>query len=460
MSKLNSNLISYNSSKMNITSIINKSKKKKVKNQEILLLKKLVNSEVREAKGQSLINSYIKSVEREYESLIEKAINDDILNETNKKSLIFQKALNKVQSKINSKDKSKKNILNNSNSSSFYDNKLVKSNSSLNITPIKKSSKKNKIEQNKENSNQQSIYWKDYEFLKMSSAEPIKKAKKVINKNIIRNKSKEKLNKSNTSSVKEKQLEDYYIYLLNRRKKICDDKKLNEAELQEKIESEILRKLFEQIFNEDDKLKKYLEDEKSPDFYKRFIIQNEIKKDNILSKIFKLNFKESSNLEGPKLCDKSRFICKYIINYEPIYKRLDEIIKLRKINLEKIKKRLLKHKYKKHSEKKYDIIKNKEWLKSMDNWYARKKYKIKEIKEQIEKNNPINKECKFQPSISHNKNNDDNIDIKNNKVGILCSDRLYSEYFILKEKKEKLIEKQKNNFSFHPNISYMEEMLI
>ena len=95
MSKLNSNQISYNSSKMNITSIINKSKKKKVKNQEILLLKKLVNSEVREAKGQSLINSYIKSVEREYESLIEKAINDDILNETNKKSLIFQKALNK-----------------------------------------------------------------------------------------------------------------------------------------------------------------------------------------------------------------------------------------------------------------------------------------------------------------------------------------------------------------------------
>ena len=158
MSKLNSNQISYNSSKMNITSIINKSKKKKVKNQEILLLKKLVNSEVREAKGQSLINSYIKSVEREYESLIEKAINDDILNETNKKSLIFQKALNKVQSKINSKDKSKKNILNNSNSSSFYDNKLVKSNSSLNITPIKKSSKKNKIEQNKENSNQKSIY--------------------------------------------------------------------------------------------------------------------------------------------------------------------------------------------------------------------------------------------------------------------------------------------------------------
>ena len=105
MSKLNSNQISYNSSKMNITSIINKSKKKKVKNQEILLLKKLVNSEVREAKGQSLINSYLKSVEREYESLIEKAINDDILNETNKKSLIFQKALNKVQSKINSKDK-------------------------------------------------------------------------------------------------------------------------------------------------------------------------------------------------------------------------------------------------------------------------------------------------------------------------------------------------------------------
>ena len=84
----------------------------------------------------------------------------------------------------------------------------------------------------------------------------------------------------------------------------------------------------------------------------------------------------------------------------------------------------------------------------MDIWYEKKNQKIKEKKEELEKNNPINKECKFQPSIGYN-----NIEIKNNKIGIKCSDRLYSEFFTLKEKKEKLLEKEMSNFSFHPNIS-------
>ena len=451
MSKLTSNQVSHNTSKINNTGVSTKSKKKGINTQEILLLKKLVKSEVREAKGQELVNTYIKLIEREYESLIEKTINDSEIIQAQQKSIIFQKVLNKAKSKINSRAKSKKNSENNSRSLSFYNNKLTNSKSSLNITPIKKSNKKkenvNQNEnQNKENSNQLSTYWKDYEFLKLSS-DPTRNPKNIKNKNNKGNSSNE--NSNNTiSSIKEKQLEDYYNYLLNRRKKICESKETDESQQQEKVELEILRKIFEKIFNEDEKLKKYLEDENSPEFYKRFIIQNEIKKDNILSKKFKLNYKESKNFEGPKLCDKSRLICKYNINYEPIYKRLDKVIKYHKINIEKIKKRLTKHKSRRHSEKKYNSNKNQEWLKNMDIWYEKKNQKIKEKKEELEKNNPINKECKFQPSIGYN-----NIEIKNNKIGIKCSDRLYSEFFSLKEKKEKLIEKEMGNFSFHPNIS-------
>ena len=75
----------------------------------MLLLKKLVKSEVREAKGQELVNTYIKLIEREYESLIEKTINDSEIIQAQQKSIIFQKVLNKAKSKINSRAKSKKN---------------------------------------------------------------------------------------------------------------------------------------------------------------------------------------------------------------------------------------------------------------------------------------------------------------------------------------------------------------
>ena len=264
MSKLTSNQASHNTSKIINTGVSTKSKKKGKNTQEMLLLKKLVKSEVREAKGQELVNTYIKLIEREYESLIEKTINDSEIIQAQQKSIIFQKVLNKAKSKINSRAKSKKNSENNSRSLSFYNNKLTNSKSSLNITPIKKSNKKkenvNENEnQNKENSNQQSTYWKDYEFLKLSS-DPTRNPKNIKNKNNKGNSSNENLNNT-ISSIKEKQLEDYYIYLLNRRKKICESKETDESQQQEKVELEIVRKIFEKIFNEDEKHKKYLEDE-------------------------------------------------------------------------------------------------------------------------------------------------------------------------------------------------------
>ena len=205
---------------------------------------------------------------------------------------------------------------------------------------------------------------------------------------------------------------------------------------------------MDKIYNDDEKLKKNVEDENLPEFYKRFIIQNEIKKDNIFAKKFKYNYNESQKLEGPKLCNKSRLICKYVINYEPIYDRLDKVINKQKNNLEKIRIQLIKNKNKKNSIKKFNLNNIKEWLKSMDNWNERKNKKIKEKKEEIEKNNPNNKECKFKPLINRNAKT------KKEDEGLLCSDRLYLDYFTLKEKREKILEKEKNNFSFRPNITY------
>ena len=110
--------------------------------------------------------------------------------------------------------------------------------------------------------------------------------------------------------------------------------------------------------------------------------------------------------------------------------------------------RLVKNKNRKNSEKKNNVNDTKEWLKSMDNWYERKNKKIKEKKAEIEKNNPENKECKFKPMINPNAK------IRKDDEGLLCSDRLYLEYFTLREKKQQMIEKEKNNFSFQPNVNY------
>ena len=109
MSKLTSNQISKNTSKTNLSNITTKQKKKSktINYQEINSLKKLITSELREAKGQELVNTYIKLLERQYESVIENSINTGELLKANKNNQIFQKVLKKSKDKINQRNLSK-----------------------------------------------------------------------------------------------------------------------------------------------------------------------------------------------------------------------------------------------------------------------------------------------------------------------------------------------------------------
>ena len=85
--------------------------------------------------------------------------------------------------------------------------------------------------------------------------------------------------------------------------------------------------ILEHIYKDDDILKTNLEDESMPDFYKRFIIQDKRKKDDLLEKKFMCDYKESKKIRAQQLSDRSRKICKNDIDNEPKDKRLDKIIK-------------------------------------------------------------------------------------------------------------------------------------
>jgi hypothetical protein len=312
----------------------------------------------------------------------------------------------------------------------------------------------NNDEEKKQNTNinLQNTFWKDLEYLNFYS--PINKKNEnnenIENKSKINNKKNTSQNKKSLSVEninKKKDLEKYYLYLLNRRKKIYESEETNEDRQKEKIEVEILRQIFEKLYDEDEKLKKKLEDKNIPEFYKRFIIQEEIKKDNIFIKKFKNNYKESQNLKGPNLCNNSRLICENSINYEPIYKRFDKVILNKEKKLKKMKDKLAKNKNEKNTKKNKKINTNiKKWLKSMDNWYEKKMKKIQDKKIQIEKNDPNKKECKFKPNINTNAK------IKKEDEGLLCSDRLYLEYFSIRQKKKKMLEEEKNFYTFRPNL--------
>ena len=212
-----------------------------------------------------------------------------------------------------------------------------------------------------------------------------------------------------------------------------------------------MRKILNHIYNDDDLLKKNLEDEKIPDFYKRLIIQNEIKKDNLLEKTFLLDYRESKKMKGPELSNGSRLICKNIINYEPIDKRLYKIINNKRKNIEEIKKEVeinkVGSKNKISKRKKSSWKKTEEWLINMDKWNKTKLLKIKQKGEEIEKNNNYYSEGIFRPFINKNAH------IKKEDEGTIFSDRLYFDYFTLRQKKENMIEKQQNYFTFRPNIN-------
>ena len=171
MSKLTNNQSCFNTSKLSKTNNNAKQNKKIINYQEISSLKKLLRSEVREAKGQALVNTYIKLIEKQYETLIEKSLINNELIKAHKNSRLFQKALENSKNKLNKRknlSKTKKDSTTNNTKSISINNKISTSKSSTNISPIKKPKKNEDQENNKQNEiNQQSTYWKDYDFLKV-----------------------------------------------------------------------------------------------------------------------------------------------------------------------------------------------------------------------------------------------------------------------------------------------------
>ena len=218
MSALTNNQISQNISKINITSTSARPKKKTINYQEISLLKKLLKSEIREAKGQDLVNPYIRLLEKQYETLIDNSINKSELIRAHKNNRIFQRVLDKTKSKIsqkNSHSKSKKDSSTNNITKSFsgYNNKISTSKSTLNISPIKK---KNKIEE--QNNAPLSTYWKDYDFLRPTNPNQTRNNKKTKNKNSKDNKKNTKATDNSSFSkdikvmkIKEKMEKKYFL---------------------------------------------------------------------------------------------------------------------------------------------------------------------------------------------------------------------------------------------------------
>jgi len=469
-----SKIFSKNQSRVNNI----KSQPKKINYQEsVISLKNLLKNEIREVKGKDYTDAYIRLLEKKYEKIIEDSINNKNNNNNNeiinslKDNQLFQKVLNKNKLIIRNQSHNDLYSINKSISNS----KILNSSRSFfsnNYSPIRQTNK-NKIKKtkskksiNNSNSNYRSTYWEDYDFLKINYGQ------KNINKNIqennikqiIKNNSIDKslyktnndksdymcdVNNNDNTNDGDKYLENYYLYLLNRRNKKNKYIETNEEKKNDKNNIEIMRKIFDKIYNDDKILEKNLEDEDIPEFYKRFIIQDEIKKDNLFETIFKLNYNESQKMKGPQLCNGSRLICKNILNYVPIDKRLDIIIKKKKEDIEEIKKDmgLLKPNYNTSRTRKKSWKKTQDWLKKMDKWNKNKMLKIKKKKEENEKKNSYCSECKFIPLINKNAH------LKKEDENIIVSDRLYSNYFTLRQKKENLAKKQQVSFTFRPRIN-------
>ena len=166
-----------------------------INNIEINTLRKILKPEIRKAKGQNLVNTYIRLIGKQYESIIETSLNETESIKTYKNNRSIKRVIendnNKNKNKQNSQSISKKDVSNNTKSFSIYNNKISTTKSSLNISPIKKIKLKENINNNINNinnelqkNNEPYNFWKDYEFLISTPIE------KVENKNIKNKKKK------------------------------------------------------------------------------------------------------------------------------------------------------------------------------------------------------------------------------------------------------------------------------
>ena len=470
-----SKLITKNNSRTNITNTSFVSQSKIINYQEIISLKKLLKPEIRELKGKDYTDAYVRLLEKQYERLIEDSLHNNEILKQLKNNQLFQKVLDKTKNKIIMRNQTQNDLLSTNKSIT-----VSKFTNTTNNSPIKKTDKKKikkttsqkTINSSNTNTNYKSTYWEDYDFVKTNENKNKNtlhnKNSYAINDNVMmeisekgtleeqtsekininKNNKNNNNNKPKNNKNNNKYLENYYLYLLNRRQKRNSIEETNEEKQKDKNNIEIMRKILDHIYNDDELIQKNLEDDSIPEFYKRFIIQDEIKKDNLFEKRFKLNYRESQKMKGPKLSYGSRIICKNILNYQPIDKRLDRIIKKRENNINRIKRDVENKKCSNTSRSRRKSWKEtEEWIENMDNWNRKKLLKIQQKKEEIEKKNLSCSECKFKPTINKNAH------LKKEDEGLLFSDRLYSEYFTLREKRQNMIEKQQNNFSFRPNIN-------
>ena len=469
-----SKLISKNKSKTNISNIKLKSQSKIISNQKITFLKKILKPEIREVKGKDYTDAYIRILEKQYEHIIDDSLNNQKILNSIKNNQLFQKVLKKIDKKNKNKiiirNKSQRDI--SSTNRSLTGTKFLNSSKTLSNkhSPIKNNNNKNiskaksKKYINNSNSDCKSTYWEDYDFLKKNhiTGKKINKKnleeeeencniiKEITEKNSLEEQNSEQKNniKYNNNKIIDNDndnLEKYYLYLLNKRKK-NNENITNEEKKNDKNNMDIMRKIMEYLYDDDSYLKKNLEDKTIPNFCKRFMIQDEIRKENLLEKAFLLNYNESQKLNGPKLSNGSRMICNNIINYEPIDKRLNKIIEKKKNDIEAIKNDIEKDKTICKSSR-GSWKRTEEWLINMDKWNKNKLLKIKQKKEEIDRINLYCSKCSFKPIINKNAH------LKKEDEGIIFSDRLYSEYFTLRQKIEDKIEKQQSNFTFRPKIN-------
>ena len=330
-----------NNSKPNLTnnSQIQQQQQKEVLMQEINTLKKTLKNEVREVKGQSYTDTFLKIIEKQYKNIIEELINKRQSINFQKNSELFKKVLDKNKKKVYPRNSQKSELksFNNKSSSS-----IKISDTSRTFFTNNSFVKKNKTQ--KMNSCTNSTYWEDYNFLKVykNNQDKNKTTREKSPKEISDKKSADnEMSERSTSKIKNNfnndKIDNYYLLLIQKRKKDKDISKDDDEKRRERENSEKVRKYMRQIFNEDENLKKNLEDENLSNFCKRCIVQEERKKDKLFDKIFSYNYYESQSLKGPKICNCSRFICKNNINYEPIYKRIDKVLVTKRIKLDKIK---------------------------------------------------------------------------------------------------------------------------
>jgi hypothetical protein len=264
------------------------SQQKIINYQEIISLKKLLRPEVRQVKGKEYTDAYLRVLEKQNKKLIKDSLHYNEITKSLQKNQLFQKMLDKTKKKNNKnkiimRNQSQNDLLSTCKFQVISKNINSSSNNNINDSSVKKTERK-KIKKtlslkSMNNSNYKSTYWEDYDFFKTNEHKEkenvnINKISCDLNTNIIfgisekgtsEEQTSEKMNKikytknnNNTTNddIKNQKndnyLEKYYLYLLKRRQKRNKLQETDEENKNDKKNVEIMRKILNHIFNDDE----------------------------------------------------------------------------------------------------------------------------------------------------------------------------------------------------------------